>query len=316
MLNELIKQTNALAREMERDVAEEVRAKLTEEFNGALARTLKFVSDNNVPLDTVSTIEDRIVREQLKKRQEDKIRADAALAKSEYETAKKDTDFLARGVNSGMGNAELRYLEMKARMDDFQAETAHMTKETRMNNVGTFNALYAEYLAAKSEYEKVGNSDAQALVESLKESEIKLSAAEAKYDECKKELSRIPLKITDIEYEAGTGAVTEALKRNREEWTAKKKAEETVGLPTASVPQPVTEPQSAADMKTLRDETYAELDALKKEIVELRAETAELKRYISEAKAAVTTIEKARQAAVVSAKRAIAVAERTEKRKN
>lgn len=309
MLNEFIKQTNALARELEITEAEDVRAKLTEDFNRILACTLKFISDNNVPTDTVSTIEDRIVRELLKKEQEEKIRADAAQAKSEFETAKKETDWCARGVNAGMGAAELKYIEMKTRMDDFQAESAHMNKEARMNNVGTFNSLYAEYLAAKNEYEAVGNSDAQALVEALETAKEKLAEAEAKNRECQKKLSKLPLKLSAIEYESGSGAVTRVLKSAPTDSVAEKTAEQHY-IPSQTVAAGAAD---APDLKRMRDEAYAELISLKNEIAQLRAETQALKQGIAEAKAAVATIEKARQAAVVSAKRTIALAEKTEK---
>ncbi len=309
MLNEYIIEVNILVRKM-LNATEEERVTLTEKFNDSLSSALKFISENNVPVDTVITIEDRLVRDLLLKEKEESIRQETERAKSEYERLQKETDFLARGVNSGMGGAQLKYLDAKARMDDFQSESAHMTKEDRIKHIETFNKLYSEYLSAKREYKRVGKSDANALPEALKTSAQSLKNAEANYEECRKRLKRLPLKPSEVEYVSGSGAVSRVLKG-------------TFSPPAPTVEQPAPTAQPIAqpiapivgdEVAKTRNEALNELALLRKEIADLRTETAALKGYIEQAKAAITTIEKARQAATVSAKRAIAIAERIDKK--
>ncbi len=298
MLNDLIIKTNLLALELDKVETEEERRKVAEEFSDSLSRTLEFISANSVPVDTAITIEDRLVRQMLIKNREDEIRANAERNKAEYEAAKKETDYLTRGVNSGMGSAQLKYLEAKAKMDDFQSESAHMTKEERMNNIDTFNKLYSEYLAAKSEYERTGRSDAAALAESLRIATQRLKAAEAAYEESRIQLAKLPLKASDIDFRPGTGAVAKALTA-----AASFDDDEQI-LPTEPI-------DGGEEIKKLRDEARAELDALKADIARLKSEAETLAAYLDEAKAALATIEKARQAAVLSAKRVISLAEQT-----
>ena len=175
MLNDLIRKTNTLAYRAKNSSDPAVRA----EYERSLAETLKFVTDNNVPRDTVVIIEDRIVRELVRKEDESRLRADAETARAELEKARKEADWLARSVNAGMGAAQSRYIEIKNRMDDFRAESARSSGIEKSAMVDAFADLDREYREAKKEYERVGNSDRAVLLEKYREAQRRLSYAEA-----------------------------------------------------------------------------------------------------------------------------------------
>ena len=207
MLNDLIRKTNTLAYRAKNSSAPAVRA----EYERSLAETLKFVTDNNVPRDTVVIIEDRIVRELVRKEDESRLRADAETARAELEKARKEADWLARSVNAGMGAAQSRYIEIKNRMDDFRAESARSSGIEKSAMVDAFADLDREYREAKKEYERVGNSDRAVLLEKYREAQRRLSDAEAEYSRraALAEGGRLDAPLTEVP--SGSGAVAKAL---------------------------------------------------------------------------------------------------------
>lgn len=240
MLNDLIRKTNTLAYRAKNSSDPAVRA----EYERSLAETLKFVTDNNVPRDTVVIIEDRIVRELVRKEDESRLRADAETARAELEKARKEADWLARSVNAGMGAAQSRYIEIKNRMDDFRAESARSSGIEKSAMVDAFADLDREYREAKKEYERVGNSDRAVLLEKYREAQRRLSYAEAEYSRraALAEGGRLDAPLTEVP--SGSGAVAKALDgRVDEEIVSAVPAEEPV--PTVPVFSSVSSAQPA-----------------------------------------------------------------------
>ena len=167
MLNDLIRRTNALAYEL-KDLrasgAEDKARSVKADYDAALAETLRFVTENNVPRDTVVIIENRIVGELRRRDDERKIRSDYAEASMRLERARKEVDWLRRGVEAGMGAAQLRYDQARIKMEDFRKSTERASDIERSAFADAFGDLDKEYLAAKREYERVGTSDRDELV--------------------------------------------------------------------------------------------------------------------------------------------------------
>lgn len=266
MLNDLIRQSNILGREVNERRAEVIEQSLSpsadrkltalnEEYEICVEKTLKFIRDNNVPYDTVVIIEDRILRELRKKETEDRIRSEAASAKAEYESVKKEVDWLTRSMNSGLGQAESRFYEIKAKMDDFRAESARMSPEERMRNIELFTQLDREYLAAKEEYERVGSEDRTDLEESLDIANEKLEAAERKYAEKRARLESLPLKPYDIEIESASGVIARTLRggENEQDLLAGEIVE--VADETEEVEETIVEAVEPPAATPVRDET-------------------------------------------------------------
>ena len=236
MLNDLIRRTNALAYEL-KDLrasgAEDKPRSVKADYDAALAETLRFVTENNVPRDTVVIIENRIVGELRRRDDERKIRSDYAEASMRLERARKEVDWLRRGVEAGMGAAQLRYDQARIKMEDFRKSTERASDIERSAFADAFGDLDKEYLAAKREYERVGTSDRDELVKELRKAESELAEAQDDYAESERLMGMLPLSKPLTEVVSGSGAVGRALdeaarKAAEAEQKSKKAAQEEI----------------------------------------------------------------------------------------
>lgn len=218
MLNDLIRKTNILGRDLSarRSAVKGFpsgadTAELEKQYRDAKAETLRFVADNNVPRDTVVIIEDRILRE-LRVREDEKMLLDKQeQAAAVVAKAHKELDWLQRSVDSGFGNSQARYIQAKAKMDDFRAEYERMSASERSASCDVFARLDKEYLDAKAEFNRVGVTDRASLLNDLAAAKINLQKAQADYAECEKQAEALPLSEPITPVESGSGEICRAL---------------------------------------------------------------------------------------------------------
>ena len=223
MLNDLIRKTNVLGRELAaRRAAVKTNKALpfgnTEElislennYKSALAETLRFVTENNVPRDTVVIIEDRILREMRIRDDENMLRDKQTAAASALAAAHKEADWLQRSVDSGLGSAQAKFIQAKAKMDDFCAESSRVPESERGALIDVFFQLDDEYTRAKAAFNRVGVTDRAALLNDLAAAKLKLAEAQAEYAECEKQVSALPLAAPVTEVRSGSGEICRAL---------------------------------------------------------------------------------------------------------
>lgn len=274
MLNDLIRKTNVLGREL---AARRAAAKkndpsarteelvlLENNYKRSLDDTLRFVADNNVPRDTVGIIEDRILREMRIRDDEIMLREKLSAARAAVAEARKEADWLQRSVDSGLGGAQARFIQAKAKMDDFCAASARLPESERGALCDEFARLDQEYITAKNEFLRVGVTDRAALLNDLKAAQGRLADAQAQCAECEKQVEGLPLTAPVTQIRPGGGEICRALDGVTEQPTEPESDE----LPTAEVFEEdeaprITLPETRREQApaTLDDELGAQISA-------------------------------------------------------
>lgn len=221
MLNDLIRKTNVLAREVAASRSSggayadpAAFAALERDYKISLDNTLRFVADNNVPRDTVAIIEDRIIRELRIRDDEAMLRNLQSEAASALRDAHKEVDWLQRSVDSGLGSAQAKFIQAKAKMDDFAAESSRLSYGERAALCDVFARLDKEYTDAKSEFLRVGVTDRAALLNDLGEAKVKLAQAKEAYAQAEKQVEALPLTAPVSVVTSGSGEICRALDGN------------------------------------------------------------------------------------------------------
>ncbi len=207
MLNALIRKTNTLMLEMKSSPTHA----LADEYSAALRECVEYVTENKVPKESVITIEDRIVRELMKKEDETKLRDDVAQARAALEEARREAEWVSRSASSGMGAAQSRFVEAQMRLNDVRTRLDRAYGAEKTQIMDELEVAISEYSHAKAEYDTVGNSDFDALLSSRDAANAKLKECEDKYNALVTAQTRLSFSGSFSEPETGDGAVSRAL---------------------------------------------------------------------------------------------------------
>ncbi len=207
MLNALIRKTNTLMLEMQSSPTHA----LADEYSAALRESVEFVTENKVPKESVITIEDRIVRELMKKEDETKSAEEAAKARTELEEARREAEWISRSASSGMGAAQSRFVEAQMKLNDVRTRMERAYGTEKLQIMEELETAIGEYSKAKVEYDEVGNSDFDALLASRDAANARLKECEDKYNALIAEQARQSNYGSFSVVGSGMGAVARAL---------------------------------------------------------------------------------------------------------